>query len=317
MLHDELLCVVRWRARMRRQPVVFVFHDVPDRALFEDCIGEIAATRQIVPLETVARQRQRGTCAITFDDGLRSVADVVHPVLATAKLPYTVFVCTEVLMGGPVPWFARVEHLASRIGIEPLRAHWRLAREYVRTKQELTIALKEIPLDGILAGLAELEQEHDVPAPAPQALFMTAAQVGMLAAAGAAFGAHTWRHPILSKLSSAGQRREIETSCEDLERLVGVRPSHFAYPNGSTLDYNATTKALLSDAGVTFAYTTVERYLSPGSDPLALPRIGIGAEDPMHRALKQLAPWLSQCHGRERRVRARVDTGAAHRPVHL
>ena len=308
MLREELLCRVRSCARMRRQPVVFDFHDVPDRALFEDCIGEIAATRQIVPLDTVVRRRQSGTCAITLDDGLRSVADVVHPVLAAARLPYTVFVCTEVLMGGPVPWFVRVEHLASRIGIEPLRTHWRLAREYVSTKQQLTTALKEIPLDGILAGLAELEQDHDAPAPLPQAVFMTAEQVGMLAAAGAAFGAHTSRHAILSKLSSAGQRREIETSCEDLERLVGVRPSHFAYPNGSRLDYDATTKALLSDAGITFAYTTVQRYLSPGDDPLALPRIGIGEGDPMHRALKQLAPWLSQSHARERRVRARVES---------
>jgi peptidoglycan/xylan/chitin deacetylase (PgdA/CDA1 family) len=308
MLHEKLLDVVRWHARMRREPAVFVFHDVPDRTLFEDCIGEIAATRQIVPLDTVARQRQSGTCAITFDDGLRSVADTVHPVLAAAKLPFTVFVCTEVLMGGPVPWFARVEQLASEIGIGPLRTHWRLAREYVRTVEQLETALKEIPLDRILAGLAELEHDHHAPPPAPQALFMTAAQVGMLAAAGVAFGAHTWRHPILSKLSGAEQRQEIETSCEDLERLVGVRPSHFAYPNGSTLDYDVTTKALLSDAGITFAYTTVARYLSSGDDALALPRIGIGEEDPMHRALKQLVPRLSQSHARERRVRARVES---------
>src|ERR1700752_774088 len=224
MLREELLGAVRWLARRQRRPVVFVFHDVPDRALFEDCIGEITATRRIVPLNSVARQRHSGTCALTFDDGRRSVVDVAHPVLTAAQVPYTVFVCTEVLTGGPVPWFIRVEHLVRKIGIEPLRTQWGLGREYVDTGPELTAALKEIPLGGILAGLAELERDHDVPAPPPQALFMTPAQAGSLAAAGVVFGAHTSRHPILSKLSSAAQRREIETSCEEIETLVGVRP---------------------------------------------------------------------------------------------
>jgi peptidoglycan/xylan/chitin deacetylase (PgdA/CDA1 family) len=308
MLREELLGIVRWLARMQRRPVVFVFHDVPDRALFEDCIGEIAESRRVVPLDTVVRERQRNTCAITFDDGRQSVVDVAHPVLAAAKLPYAVFVCTEVLTGGPVPWFIRVEHLVARIGIEPLRTKWRLGRDYVSTEEELTTALKEIPLDRLLGGLAELEREHDAPAPAPQTLFMTSAQAGMLAAAGVAFGAHTRSHPILSKLSSAGQRREIETGCQEIERLVGIRPSHFAYPNGSTLDYDATTSAVLRDVGIAFAYTTVAGYLSPSDDPLALPRIGIGEEDSLHRALKQLAPWLSQSHVRERRVRSRVES---------
>jgi peptidoglycan/xylan/chitin deacetylase (PgdA/CDA1 family) len=308
MWREELRGIVRLLARMQRRPVVFVFHDVPDRALFEDCIGEIADSRRILPLDAVARQRQRGTCAITFDDGRRSVVDVAHPILAAAKVPYAVFVCTEVLTGGPVPWFIRVEQLARKIGIEPLRTKWRLGRDRVSTDEEFTTALKEIPLDRLLAGLAELEREHDVPAPASQTLFMTSAHAGMLAAAGVAFGAHTRRHPILSKLTSAGQRQEIETSCEEIERLVGTRPSHFAYPNGSRLDYDARTRAVLRDVGIAFAYTTVAGYLSPSADPLALPRIGIGEEDSMHRALKQLAPWLSQSHARERRVRSRVES---------
>src|SRR5207248_1642684 len=95
-------------ARVQRKAVVFVFHDVTDRAWFDDCITEISSTRHVVSLDEVATRRQAGTCALTFDDGRLSVADVVHPVLRAHKLPYTVFVCTDVLMGGPVPWFVRV-----------------------------------------------------------------------------------------------------------------------------------------------------------------------------------------------------------------
>jgi peptidoglycan/xylan/chitin deacetylase (PgdA/CDA1 family) len=307
MLREELLGVISWFARLQRRPVVFVFHDVPEREMFEDCISEISASRRVVPLEALARRRENDTCAITFDDGRRSVVDVAHGILAAAGLPYTVFVCTDVLTGGPAPWFVRVDHLVRSIGIEPLRSAWSLGRDYVRTKEQLTTALKEVPLDRILAGLTELEREHQVAAPAPQRLFMTRAQVAMLAAGGVCVGAHTWRHPILSKLEIDDQRREIETSCVEIERLVGVRPCHFAYPNGSELDYNAATRTLLRDAGVRYGYTTVPGYVTPSDDPLALPRIGLGSEDSIHRALKQFAPWLTRTHARERRIRVRVD----------
>ncbi len=308
MLREQLLAIVRWLARMQRRPVIFVFHDLPDRDLFEQCISEIAASRQILPLEVVARRRQNGTCAVTFDDGRRSVVDVAHPVLAGARLPYAVFVCTDVLIGGPVPWFVRIDHLARRVGLEPLRAEWRLGREYARTKYELTIALKEIPLDRILAGLADLERAHRLTARAPERLFLTSADVGLLASEGVSIGAHTCRHPILSKLSIDDQRHEIETSCEEIEKLIGRRPSHFAYPNGTALDFDPRTRSLLRAAGVTFGYTTVPGYLSPGGDPLALPRIGIGTESPLQRAVKQLAPRVSRTHARERRIRSRVTS---------
>lgn len=306
-VRDELLGAVRWLAWLNRRPVVFVFHDVPDRQIFEDCVSEISASRRIVPLETIARRRENGTCAITFDDGRRSVVDVAHAVLAPAKLPYTVFVCTDVLAGGPVPWFVRADHLASAIGIEPLRRQWCLARDRVRTKYELVSALKEVPLDRILSGLTQLEREHGLDAPVPQHLFMTPAQVRTLAAAGVSFGAHTRRHPILSKLGVDEQRHEIEKCCREIEGLVGFRPFHFAYPNGSPLDFDVATKTVLRDVGINFGYTTVPGYLSRGDDPLALPRIGLGSEPSMHRALKQLVPWLSRTHARERRVRTRVD----------
>ena len=100
-------------ARVQRRAVIFVFHEVTDRAWFDDCISDISSTRDVLPLDEVATRRQAGTCALTFDDGRLSVADVVHPVLRAHKLPYTVFVCTDVLMGGPVPWFVRVHNLLS------------------------------------------------------------------------------------------------------------------------------------------------------------------------------------------------------------
>jgi peptidoglycan/xylan/chitin deacetylase (PgdA/CDA1 family) len=295
-------------ARARRKPIIFVFHDVTDRAWFENCIREIASVRQVLPLEEVASRRERGSCALTFDDGRRSVSDVVHPVLSGHRLPYTVFICTDVLTGGPVPWFLRIGHLASAIGREPLCAEWRLSNEYVKTNSDLTVALKEIPLEQILSGLARLEEAHQIAPPAPESLFMSPGDVSRLAAEEVSFGSHTRRHPILSKLSAKDQRHEIETSRDEVEGLAGVRPSQFAYPNGSRLDFDEVTASILRASGFTHGYTTIQRHLSPRAEPFALPRIGLdGGDRLIRRAIKQSTPWLSRSYGSERRVRARVS----------
>ena len=164
------MSVPTWLSRLQRRPIVFVFHDILDQTWFDHCIGEISSSRQVLPLEEVATRRELHTCALTFDDGRLSVAAVVHPVLRARQLPYTVFVCTDVLMGGTVPWFVRTHHLVRAIGIEPVRAEWGLG-DGCHTTDELVAALKEIPFDRILAGVSRLESAHAVSPPAPEGPF--------------------------------------------------------------------------------------------------------------------------------------------------
>lgn len=294
--------------QIRQKPIVFVFHDVTDQRWFEDCISEILSARQILPLEEVATYRENGSCALTFDDGRRSVVEVVHPVLRKRGLPYTVFICTDLLMGGPVPWFVRIDHLTDAVDIGHLCAEWSLPNAQVKTKSELTVALKEIPLERILSGLERLEETNQMAPLQPERLFIRPADITRLAAEGVTFGSHTRRHPILSALSTTDQRHEIETSRDEVEELVGVRPSQFAYPNGGRFDFDQGTMSIVRASGFSHAYTTVQRHLSVNDEPFALPRIGLGGNDSRaRRAMKQLAPWLSLSHGRERKIRSRVN----------
>jgi peptidoglycan/xylan/chitin deacetylase (PgdA/CDA1 family) len=294
-------------ASVRRSAVVFVFHDVSDSAWFEDCVREISSTREILSLEEVVSRRQARTCALTFDDGRISVAEVVHPVLRSRGMPCTVFLCTDVLTGGPVPWFIRVEHLVDFLGLELLRSEWDLAPEVARTKIELVTALKEIPIDVILAGVDRIEEREGIEPPAPGKLFLQRGDVKQLAAEGVSFQAHSHRHPILTKLGIEDQKTEIDLSRDEIQSITGIRPSHFAYPNGTSMDFDAVTVSALRTSGFTHAYTTVQRHLSPSDDPFALPRIGISSgESPTHQALKQLAPWLSRSQASESRIRNRV-----------
>jgi hypothetical protein len=111
----------------------------------------------------------------------------------------------------------------------------------------------------------------------------------------------------LSGLSARDQRHEIEASRDEVEELAGVRPSQFAYPNGSRLDFNEMTMSIVSASGFTNGYTTIQRHLSESDEQFALPRIGLDdGHLPLRRAIKQLAPWLSRSHAAEGRIRARV-----------
>jgi peptidoglycan/xylan/chitin deacetylase (PgdA/CDA1 family) len=294
---------LRWRG----EPIIWAFHDVPDLSAFEACVDEIAAGLDVVPLETLARERSRRSCAVTFDDGLRSVVEVAHPVLSARGLPFTVFLCTEVLSGGPVPWFVRAAHAVDSIGLDRVLEQRRLQGRGIDSTWGVITALKERPLDDTLAGLQVLEEEHSLSVPAPGSLFLSSDEVSTLAGQGVTFGSHTHRHPILSRLTAEAQRSEIEESARVIERLTERRPTEFAYPNGTPLDFDERTLEALRASGFTLAVTTVQRRVQRTDDPLRLPRIGIEPSTSHARlALKTLAPRLAPSYRREYRLRRSV-----------
>jgi peptidoglycan/xylan/chitin deacetylase (PgdA/CDA1 family) len=294
---------------------VWVFHDVPSRDWFERCIDEICAAREVVPLDELALHSRRGACAITFDDGLRSVAEVAHPVLSAAGLPYTVFVCTDVLIGGPVPWFVRVSNLIERIGLSTVHQEWELTAPTYAREWELMAALKEVPFDELLEGIAALEERYSISPPDPVKLFVTASEVLSIAASGGEIASHTHRHPILSLLSEAEQQAEILESVLVIEGLTGRRPESLAYPNGTPADFDGVTTAALRRSGIRRAATTLQRFLRAHDDRLALPRIGLNDGEPsVHQALRSLAPFLSRSLAREESIRSEVR-GRLARPL--
>jgi peptidoglycan/xylan/chitin deacetylase (PgdA/CDA1 family) len=296
--------------RLRGSPIIWGFHDVPDREWFERCVEDILSAWKVVPLtEIAAKPRRRRVCAITFDDGLRSVFDVAAPILEAHRVPYTVFVCTEVLVGGPVPWFLRLERVIDRAGVDAVRRRWGLLDQRFREKHDVIIAMKQIPLSLILAGLDELEEEHRVQPPNAEALFASVHELRAMAKADATIGSHTHRHATLSVLEPKEQRLEIEESLTGIEALFGVRAREFAYPNGTPIDFDASTIALLRAAGVHCAVTTTQRHVRSMDDPLVLPRIGLSTGDSyVRRVLKTVVPSVSTTNARERALRSRVGT---------
>ena len=297
---------MRTALQIRDAPIIWVFHDVTDPKWFERCIDEISSARTVLPLVELAKHREyENTCAITFDDGLRSVIEIADPVLAARELPYTAFVCTDVVTGGPVPWFCRVSHLGHRVGLDAVKTRWEVVGRRVETVDQAIVALKQVPLQSILEGLDDLEARYAISPPDPRRLFLFEDEVKTLAARGATIGSHTHRHPILSVLTVEEQAFEIDESVKLIQALTGSRPTEFAYPNGTSLDFDARTIALLRESEFRLAVTTTPGYLSRAAQVMALPRIGLSDRDSfVRRFVKTLTPSLSRNHARERALRS-------------
>jgi peptidoglycan/xylan/chitin deacetylase (PgdA/CDA1 family) len=185
---------------------------------------------------------------ITFDDGYRSVFTIGAPILAAHRLPAVVFACSEPMERRRLLWFDAV---AARKGESAVES-WK-ARDY----------------ESFLAGPASHESCAAVSEDDPRAL-MTQADVAALSRQhGIEIGAHTARHPILSRAAPAAQRIEIAESRDVLERWIGAPVRAFAYPNGRPqVDYSQETVDIVRELRFDFAFTMRQAFATPEEPPL-------------------------------------------------
>lgn len=90
-------------------------------------------------------------------------------------------------------------------------------------------------------------------------------------------GSHTATHPELPTLDRSVKAWEIEQSAEQLQMILGEKPSLFAYPYGEFDDESA---ELAWQSGFTIACTTSRDLVWGHNDSLKLPRIGVSNWSP-------------------------------------
>jgi len=295
-----------------RRPVVLAMHDVLDAGWLRGLAQELRRRWTPIALAEFVARHVSGTLgprhlAVTLDDGLRSVRTVVQPALREWGIPFTTFVCGEVLAGGPAPWFHRVAALLRDHPAPRLAGFWGLAADRVPSGSVLLHALKPAPFPRLLDGLERAEQALGVDPSRLRADFLAPEDVVALGRDPlVTVGAHSHRHPVLSVLSDQEQEDEIVQCGEVLTRLLGSRPRYFAYPNGKPADFGPGTLAALRRHGFEGAVTTVQRPVAPGDDALRLPRLGVSQGDGVRKIrLKRAWPMPSWGDTVEARTRRR------------
>ncbi|WP_151085684.1 polysaccharide deacetylase family protein [Hymenobacter baengnokdamensis] len=122
----------------------------------------------------------------------------------------------------------------------------------------------------------------------PRADIMSEAQKQAFVAAGWEIGAHTQSHPRLTTLAPAAAAHEIAQSKAELERRLGVEVLSFAYPYG---DLNPETKALVRQAGFTYAVATDSGGLHLEDDRMQIFRINMFPHETPASLFKKTAKW--------------------------
>jgi peptidoglycan/xylan/chitin deacetylase (PgdA/CDA1 family) len=286
------------RGFRRRAPAfpVLTYHSVNDdgdpffpavsTAVFERQMAYLAATHRVLTVEELTDRMARGdvprdAIAVTFDDGYRDNLTHAAPILARHGLPATVFLATGFIGAREVPWFDRLAFGIRRSGAADVEAPGGGRASLVSTADRLALLdratrrLKTLPdddrrreLDGLLERLGVAGDTG------MKSRMLSWDDVHALAGLGFSVGAHTVTHPILSRVSDAEARQEIEGAREAIEAATGTRPRAFAYPNGRPADYTPSVVDLVRRAGFTCAVTTRFGVNTPATSPWELRRGG-------------------------------------------
>lgn len=219
---------------------------------------------------------QRPMVAITVDDGYADNYTSLFPLIKAAGVPATLFLATDYLDTGRLPWPTRVSALlhyatADRIA-QPIAtsiaqpaeraAAGRMLRRHL---SRLGSRERETVIDALTESLA--------PRPFVSLPPLTWAQVREMMAAGVQMGAHTHYHGWLDCLSAEERAAELTLSRQRIEAETGNACRLLAYPNGN---WNADVAAAARAAGFTAALTQdngVNRR--DVLDPFALHRIEV------------------------------------------
>lgn len=310
LMAARLLCaggvpaLARWQNSGRL--AILMFHGVEGKPLSPPCdyVNDAATLRReleymrrhfhVLPLQEALERLRDGTlprraATLTFDDGTRNLAIHAAPVLRDLQLPAAVFVATGPMGTSEALWPDRlwiafagtsvpeIDLTAVGLGTRSLRN----PDDCNRTRDMVVQHFKRLPDAERIARVewlvAALGPESDAGGGPFELLSWDEARV--LASDGrVSLYPHTVTHPILARCSDEKVEYEISESCRVVERETGRAPKIFAYPNGGERDFDERARAVLRRRDIPWALSTTSGFADRDSDPLALPRIGIGPD---------------------------------------
>jgi peptidoglycan/xylan/chitin deacetylase (PgdA/CDA1 family) len=236
-------------------------------------------------------------CLLTFDDGTRDHAEIVTPILARRNLSAVFFILSGPAEEGIMPLTHAIHWLLSN----PDEETWELFERYARDELHNPAALGdpaearriyhyESPLRARIKYAANMAMPQEatnqiVHRAAQQAglslpqlardWFVSADHITQMHRAGMALGLHGHSHSSLQVLGPQGITREIQHGSNYLTHLTGKSPTWWACPFGGSGASQQTLQAMntaLKTHNLTAAVTTQKSPVTPGTNPLAIPR---------------------------------------------
>lgn len=249
------------------------------------CLGQIHASaffRQmkylkrfavVYPLSEMVEKMNAGKSlsrrgvAITFDDGFRNNAELVHPILEDLQLPATYFISDAHIDQNRPLWF-------SRLTLELIRKNCLNLKQASKSWGELNQELGQgEPSEDVFRKLSEFLPEHERCDEIDRYLLgMSSKQLKEMARSPRVeIGGHCSTHPRLPKCSLGKIDFEIQENKKKLEAWTQRPVRYFAYPEGL---YNLDVIHSAQRAGYEAGFA-VQRIEGLGIPLFEISRIGI------------------------------------------
>jgi peptidoglycan/xylan/chitin deacetylase (PgdA/CDA1 family) len=254
-----------------------------------------------------AVDRLHGRCdkrfvCFTFDDGYRDNLEYAYPMFRRRGLPFTLYVPTDYPDGHGALWWRALEEVvggaAHEIAVRRDGETWRLPTATVADKErafeQVYWWLRAIDEEAQRRAIRALAESYGLDLSAQcRAQVMTWDEIRTMAADPlVTIGAHTKDHYAIAKLPEPAAMDQMVGSADRLERELGTRPLHFAFPYGDPGSAGPRDFALAAEAGFKTAVTTRKGMLFPDHrDHLtALPRVSLNGD---YQSLTYTALYLS------------------------
>jgi len=247
----------------------------------------------VISLDEAMRRLNEGEhepfVCFTFDDGYRDNLEYAYPLFRRRSLPLTIYVPTDYPDGSGELWWIALEKIVACAREVQLRCNgelWRLptatAAEKYRAFEKIMCWLRRLDEDTQRRVVRTLAESHGVDMAADcRKDVMTWDEIRSIAADPlVTIGAHSKGHFAIGKLCESNALEEMRGSAERIERELGKRPLHFAFPYGDPESAGPRDFALAREAGFATAVTTRKGMLfQTHKDQLtALPRAGLNGE---------------------------------------
>ena len=219
---------------------------------------------------------------LTFDDGYADNYGAAR-VLQQYGMTGLFYITAGCIESEEKFWIAEIRHLlryTQQLQVcvpfpqEPYTASLQTPADRVAAMDRLTYLLKTVDVSRREEIRAMLRTQLGKVPPFPDDLMLTWGHLKDMAAMGMEIGAHTMTHANLPSASSDEAWFEIAESKSTLEKRLGIKVSHLAYPNGGSVQhYNDRIKQQVQQAGFLSATTSQSGILRHSSDVFAIRRV--------------------------------------------
>lgn len=243
---------------------------------------DIVSIDHVVDVFRLGRVFSRPTIAITIDDGFKDNYDLLFSVVKRHNIPVTIFLTTGLIGTNKKAWVNNLSDMILKTsqptlnlnGLFEAKSFPLSTIEDKRTAYvEIVRRLKNIDIRERDRFLKELEKQLGAPDESSP-LMLNWDEIRTMAKHNVFFGAHTVTHPILTNMPLEDAQKEILESKRHIEKELGTKVRHFAFPNGRPQDFNETMREYCKKIGFDSVSSCDYGFNEKASDVWGLKRIG-------------------------------------------